>query len=297
MIPDLTEAQQPIDLNETVADSQFAYPNVKALFRLFFVFLFYMVVCGIFEGILLMGIRDIRSPLLRSFLNLSTYVVTFLAVTRYAIKKCKKQEGEDFNISFNKTATWVFPVLTICALALVVILERLSNIIPMPVAVQHYFERMFQKDFISIITMVIAAPILEEILFRGIVLRGLLKNYSPHKAIIISGVFFGLMHLNPWQALPAIFGGIFIGWIYYKTQSVIPGMIVHATVNLSAALFLFLPKKQQSFLSLLGMPCYILLCIVSLLIFSTGCILIQKRFADSNDERIPQSLSSEEHQL
>lgn len=291
MMPDLTETPQPVDLNEAVANSQFVYPNVKALFRLFFVVVFYMIVGAIFEVVL--GMNGVNSPLLISLINLLTYAVTILAAIMYAIRKCKKLEGPDFSISFNKTKIWVFPVVIICALALVVVLERVSDIIPMPDSVQKTFEKIFKKDFISIAIMVIAAPILEETLCRGIVLRGLLKNYSPYKAILISAIFFSVMHLNPWQALPAFFGGLFIGWIYYKTQSVIPGMIVHATVNLSAASFLFLPKNRQSFLSLLGVPYYVLLCIVSLLIFSTGCILIQKRFAESNDEKIPQSLSSE----
>jgi len=293
MIQDTTETTQSVNLNEAEVDSQFFYPNTKALFRLFFVLLFYMIVCAIFEATL--GVRDIHSPLLRSLLSLLTYIVSLLATIIYAIRKCKKLEGPGFSISFNKTKIWVFPVVIICSLALVVFLERISAIIPMPKAVEKIFEMMFKKDFISIAHVVIAAPILEEILCRGIILRGLLKNYSPIKAILISAIFFGLVHLNPWQALPAFLGGIFLGWIYYKTRSVIPGIVIHATINLCATLFLFLPKKQQSFLSLLGMPYYILLCIVSLLIFSAGCILIYKRFADSSDDRILQSLSSEGH--
>jgi uncharacterized protein len=289
MIQDNIEVIESVDLNETEKKHQFIYPDTISLFGLFFVFIFYMIVCGIFE--LILGVRDIHSPLLMSLLTLLTYTVTLLVTIRYAIGKCKKHEGEGFHISFSKTKAWVFPVVIICALALVVLLERIGNIIPMSDAVRKIFGRMFRTDFISIINMVIAAPILEEIFCRGIILRGLLKNYSPYKAILISAVFFGLVHLNPWQALPAFFGGLFIGWIYYKTQSVIPGMVVHATVNLTSALFLFLPKKQQGFSSLLGMPYYTLLCIAALPIFSAGCILINKRLFDSNEEKILQSLS------
>jgi membrane protease YdiL (CAAX protease family) len=162
-------------------------------------------------------------------------------------------------------------------MALVVGLEWVSNLLPMPESVRKFFERLSTKDFSTIIMLVIAAPILEEILCRGIVLKGLLKNYAPNKAIVISALFFGLIHLNPWQALPAFLGGLFLGWTYYKTQSVIPGMIIHATINGTAVLLLFLPyQREQSFATLLGWPFYILLYVFSIAIFIGGCWFINK---------------------
>ena len=91
-------------------------------------------------------------------------------------------------------------------------------------------------------------------------------------------MFFSLMHLNPWQAFPAFFGGLFLGWVFYKTQSIIPGMIVHATINAGGTVFLFLPKNQQGFLNLLGMPYYIILCVCSALVFVWGCIVIHRNY-------------------
>jgi membrane protease YdiL (CAAX protease family) len=172
------------------------------------------------------------------------------------------------------------PVVIISTLALVIGLQRVSDLIPMPKAVEKFFENLFTKNIFSIISLTIAAPILEEILCRGIVLKGLLKNYPPHKAILISAIFFGAIHMNPWQALPAFFGGLFIGWVFYKTQSIIPGMIIHATINTSFVLVLFfLPRNQQDFLSLLGTPHYIILCLLSAVIFSAGCLIIYKKTA------------------
>ncbi|HMG09671.1 MAG TPA: CPBP family intramembrane glutamic endopeptidase [Mucilaginibacter sp.] len=169
------------------------------------------------------------------------------------------------------------PAIIISTLALVVGLEEVSSLIPMPAYVQKLFENAFTKNVFSLVTVIIAAPIMEEILCRGILLKGLLKNYSPQKAILISAIFFGVMHLNPWQALPAFCAGLFLGWVFYKTQSVIPGMIIHATINATASLFLFLPKQQQGFFNLLGMPYYILLCAFSALVFVSGCVIIQRK--------------------
>ena len=57
---------------------------------------------------------------------------------------------------------------------------------------------------LNLISVSIFAPIFEEWLCRGMVLRGLLANkMKPVWAIVISALFFAFIHLNPWQALPA----------------------------------------------------------------------------------------------
>jgi len=268
----LTDDQNDVQILPTGA-----YPGVKSLFRLFFAFVFYTIGWGIAGGFFLMDTRLSNSPLLRSFLNLLLYVISLLLTIRYAIKKSKKQQISPFNLSFNKIQSWLVPVVIICTIALSVGLEGVSDLIPMPVSVQKLFERVFTKDIFSLITLIIAAPILEEILCRGIVLKGLLKNYSPNKAILISAIFFSVLHLNPWQALPAFCGGLFLGWVFYKTRSIIPGILIHATVNSTAALFLFLPKHQQSYLDLLGSSYYTVLLLFSALVFVFGCLLIHRK--------------------
>jgi membrane protease YdiL (CAAX protease family) len=79
--------------------------------------------------------------------------------------------------------------------------------------------------------MVIAAPVMEELIFRGIILDGLLKKYSPWKSILLSSFLFGLVHLNPWQFITGMVIGVFAGWIYYHTRSVAYAIIIHAAAN------------------------------------------------------------------
>jgi hypothetical protein len=54
-------------------------------------------------------------------------------------------------------------------------------------------------------------------------------------------------------------------------------MIIHATINATASLFLFLPKHEQGFLNLLGMTSYIVLCVFAALVFIGGCVIIQRK--------------------
>ncbi len=271
------------DLHHTDVTPKPAYHNANSLIRLFFVVIFFMIIVGVAGSILLFILKTcgLKSPLVKSLVKLIAYIFALLISLKYAIRKSKEQEGEYFNINFDKVPKWLFPVLISCTVALFFVMlvpaAGLINLIPKPVAAQKLFAKTHTKDMFSIITLVIAAPILEEILCRGIVLRGLLKSYPPHKAIVISAIFFAAIHINPWQAFPAFFGGLFIGWVYYKTQSVIPGMVIHATINATVSAFLFLPSYTSNSLNSLGIPYYIILWLLAALIFSMGCILIQKK--------------------
>ena len=78
------------------------------------------------------------------------------------------------------------------------------------------------------------APIFEEIFMRGIILAGLLKKYSPKKAIIISAIIFGVWHFNIHQSVNATLIGLVLGIIYYKTNSLILCIVLHMTNNIFA---------------------------------------------------------------
>jgi membrane protease YdiL (CAAX protease family) len=78
-------------------------------------------------------------------------------------------------------------------------------------------------------------PIVEELLFRGIILEGMLKKYSPAKAIIMSSLFFGLMHFNPMHILTASVSGLFTGYVYYVSRSLYACVLMHMVNNLLSA--------------------------------------------------------------
>ena len=95
------------------------------------------------------------------------------------------------------------------------------------------------KVWVNFLTVSIFAPLCEEWLCRGMVLRGLLMKtrMKPVWAIIISAVFFALIHMNPWQAIPAFLIGCLLGYVYYRTGSLKLTMFMHFANNtLSLAL-------------------------------------------------------------
>lgn len=90
---------------------------------------------------------------------------------------------------------------------------------------------ILQSGWGGILTIVIIGPVLEELLFRGAITKALLQQYDPPKAIFISALLFGIIHINPAQIIPAFLIGILLAWTYYKTGSLIPGIFMHILNN------------------------------------------------------------------
>lgn len=77
------------------------------------------------------------------------------------------------------------------------------------------------------------APVAEELVFRGAVLRSLLL-WKPERRwlmIVLSALLFALAHINPAQMLHAFVIGLLLGWMYERTRSVIPGIVYHWANN------------------------------------------------------------------
>jgi hypothetical protein len=113
--------------------------------------------------------------------------------------------------------------------------------------------------------------IIEEWAFRGVLLRSLLP-YGKVFALVVSSVTFGLMHVNPPQALFAISFGFLAGFIYIKTGSIWYGSIIHLINNAFSATASFanayrgVQSPELIFLSLIIIS--IIICaIVALIIF------------------------------
>ncbi len=208
------------------------YPDLSQAFGIFGLTILFSIILSI-PFMIISGIFSGESLALDAFLGFLSYTIPFIFVAVYFVKKAQKSD-KSFSLNFNKVNPLHLLMLILATLALVVVIEPLTSIIPMPEFFEDLMEEMFKKHFISLITVAISAPILEEILFRGVILRGLLKHYSPAKAIFWSAFIFGLVHLNPWQFIAALLGGSFMGFMYWKTNSIIPGIIIHFVNNFTA---------------------------------------------------------------
>ena len=88
------------------------------------------------------------------------------------------------------------------------------------------------RNVVGVLGLAFFGPLLEEVLFRGAI-QGLLMRYfgRPWLAIILSALVFGIFHMNPVQIVYATLLGIVLGWIYYRTGSLLSVIVGHVLNN------------------------------------------------------------------
>ncbi|WP_315403111.1 CPBP family intramembrane glutamic endopeptidase [Hoylesella saccharolytica] len=95
----------------------------------------------------------------------------------------------------------------------------------------------------------ILAPLAEEMVFRGAILRTLLNYFNGRMywvPIIVSALLFGLVHGNMAQLLNAFLIGILLGWMYYRTESIVPGIVLHWVNNTVAyTMYKLMPQMND----------------------------------------------------
>jgi membrane protease YdiL (CAAX protease family) len=163
-------------------------------------------------------------------------VAAFGSVVGGAIYFAKLPLRAIFAFQRVRGALWL-PILLSMAGA-VVVLSEADNvfrwIFPVPKFVADIFRNLFSPDeswWGALFVLVVVAPLTEEVLFRGLILRGLLSRHGARLAIVLSAALFALMHMNPWQMISASLFGVLFGWWYHRTRSIVPGLIGHALAN------------------------------------------------------------------
>ncbi|MBR1933176.1 MAG: CPBP family intramembrane metalloprotease [Prevotella sp.] len=99
------------------------------------------------------------------------------------------------------------------------------------------------------------APLAEELVFRGAVLRSLLtwRPESRWRMVFVSAVLFALIHMNPAQMPHAFLMGFLLGLLYERTGSIVPGVAFHWTNNtLAFVLFKLYPDPSIRLIDILG---------------------------------------------
>ena len=120
----------------------------------------------------------------------------------------------------------------------------------------------------GILNACIFAPIGEEIGFRGIILGGLLKTRCrPWIAILVSAIIFASFHGFGANFVTAMLFGILAGWLYWRTGSIIPGLIIHVTNNSLTAIDI--SNQTNTF--------YLIILVVGLVLLAYGLWWFEKK--------------------
>jgi membrane protease YdiL (CAAX protease family) len=128
--------------------------------------------------------------------------------------------------------------------------NRMSALLPPPQWLRDYALPLFdlaRHPVSGPFALVVMAAVTEEVLFRGMILRGLLARMEPVRAVGISAGLFAVMHLNPWQMPTAFLIGLVLGWVYLRTRSLALCIIGHGFNNAICLLVPGLPFVIDGF--------------------------------------------------
>ena len=165
--------------------------------------------------------------------------------------------------------------------------------IQMPDEVQGRIDVRMHSPY-GLFSVCILKPVLEELMFRTVILGLMLRSgVKPWVAIILSAFLFGASHLNMCQFVHSGVGGLMLGFVYYKTNNVFATIIIHAIHN-SWVTFLGLIMEGLEYTPDSSYDDLVVKLIsVSLMVaFASASILIMKRFISRYPQ--PQFVENEE---
>lgn len=227
-----------------LSDFDYYLPDIKGMFIL----LALLIVGALLGNVVTAAIAMIPGGEgLNTYALLISYPIMFIPAMVYAMNRSKYIR--DFDISgpvpvdgsrFGKLGPlWLSLMVVIVTLAAGIATDPFSMLLP---PTPEWFDRLNEQMLVgtplwaTLLSVSVFAPFFEEWLCRGMILRGLLQKMKPVWAMVISSLFFALIHLNPWQALPAFILGMVFAYVYYRTGSLKLTMLMHCTNNTFAAL-------------------------------------------------------------
>ena len=116
-----------------------------------------------------------------------------------------------------------------------------------PVADNATYAVFQNAQWLLILVEAILAPILEEFLFRKLLLGALMKKLPFIWAAVISAALFGILHLNLVQGVYAFVFGMLLAEVFRKNGTFLATVVVHATHNIFALLMNFSPALNAYF--------------------------------------------------
>ncbi|MDX1484588.1 MAG: type II CAAX endopeptidase family protein [Alphaproteobacteria bacterium] len=206
------------------------YPGIGQALVLVIAVIVFQVLIGIAIGTLLPAVA-LRLPLAAA-VGLAN-VLSFGVVIWWGVRRSGLPLSQALPFLAVRPAVYLPLVVMVTGLGIVAseVDNLLRYVLPMPRFVAEIFKAVAGAGAVSLLTLTAIAPVTEELLFRGVILRGFLERYAAPTAVLVSALIFGVVHLNPYQFFSAFVMGSALGWVFLKTGSLVPCIVGHAVYN------------------------------------------------------------------
>lgn len=193
-----------------------------------------------------------NSGFMTNLLLITTLICGIVALLWYRfgiVKKYDKSRWTEFKAQLNAKNVAKVVVLAIGCYGVALLLAEIIALI-VPGSMEDYNEIMSMalggSEVVAFVTVVILAPVAEELAFRGIIFRMLEKNCPLIVAILLQAVLFGIYHMNIMQGIYVLPLAIALGYVAYRTQSVYPCILMHMVNNFMPTLLSGLPESTPT---------------------------------------------------
>ncbi|WP_408954900.1 lysostaphin resistance A-like protein [Natroniella sp. ANB-PHB2] len=226
------------------------YPSLLQAIGLILLYFIFQLIVGISGGIIggLTGLwqTELFRYLLEYYLAPGLAgLLSFLYVNKKYQLSWREVKGQ--NIINFKLYSVVFIAIVGVVIVNSLIINLVQYIFPLQQDFLDHLNRVYETNIIlTFISLVIIFPTVEELIFRGIILRGFLTRHKPWLAISTSAFLFAVLHLNPWQGAATFILGLFLGWIYFKSKSLLLVIIGHGINNLIVVLSVALSEQPAT---------------------------------------------------
>lgn len=218
------------------------YPNT--IFKAILVIIVFIMFFGLLE---MLANRLLRNDMTKDFFGKTSMLIggSSMLISVFITKIIiEKRYSQKIRLNFRLTKKRIFYKIMLLLIFLIIgLITPLVNIASYQNA-DYQLENPFDTIY-YLLSALLVAPLAEEILFRRIILAGLLSKYTYKKAIFISAILFALVHSTGFSPiLTAFIFGLFSGYLYYKTNNLMAVILLHFFNNLIRTFCNYLHYKQ-----------------------------------------------------
>lgn len=213
--------------------------------------------------------------------NAATYAITMALMIVCTLVYRRIRRGTKKTLRFSVRGLnpilllWGFIMMS----AATIVIEPVIDLLPIPSSA------LYGRGFWAVLTVIVMAPVLEELLCRGIILESVRAKFGVVAALFLSALFFAVLHGNLALAFNAFVLGLILGFIYIETNSILSVIILHALNNGVAFLLIMVGLNEMTLRSVINnQTFYTIVYVVSLLLFIGSGYMIYRQLSQMKKE-------------
>ncbi len=233
-----TQMTQPV---ENELDKKSIYPTYLDLLALFGAFVLSQVAGVLITRLLLpVVLPDVVESMQMGYMMLGAQLISMPAIVIFMRVMRSRRGSKDARVHFSKRG--FDPVVLLSGLVMIIAVSVIIE--PLLVIMPTSMPDLEVGGWPMLLSIVVIAPIFEEYICRGLLLESLRAKRGVVAALLLSSLFFSLMHLDGVLSVNAFFMGLVLGYVYIVTESLFAPIILHAINNTIAYVQMLFEKDN-----------------------------------------------------